>query len=465
MTQTKTPTELGTKPVGQLLMQYAIPAIIAMCVASMYNIIDSVYIGQWMGPYAISGLALTMPIMNLSAAFGTLVGMGSATLLSVKLGQKDYETARLILGNNIIMNCIIGISYSIVMLLFMTPVLYFFGASDHTLPYARDYILIILIGNVISQSFFGQNAICRAAGFPKQAMTAVIISVILNIVLAPLFIYYLNWGMEGAALATVLSQAVALCRQLLLFSRKDRMLRYERSIFRFDKKIVKNCMAIGLAPFLMNLCACVVVIIVNRSFYTYGGDLSVGAFGIVYRVLFVFIMIVMGINQGMQPIAGYNYGAQQFDRVRKVLKLALFFAVCVTTTGFLVGEFLPQYIVQAFTRDAGLIELSKKGMRLMMIAFPIVGIQMVCTNFFFCIGLAKKSIFLSLTRQLLFVIPALLILPPIFGTTGVWISFPCADVVAAVVAVLMTLREMKRFRRREVAMRQEPVNENQFKLL
>lgn len=450
MTQTKTPTELGTKPVGQLLMQYAIPAIVAMCVASLYNIIDSVYIGQGMGPYAISGLALTMPIMNLSAAFGTLVGMGSATLLSVKLGQKDYETARLILGNNIIMNCIIGITYSIVMLLFMTPVLYFFGASEHTLPYARDYILVILIGNVISQSYFGQNAICRAAGFPRQAMTAVIISVVLNVILAPIFIYWLNWGMEGAALATVLAQLIALCRQLMLFSRKDRMLRYERSIFRFDKKIIKNTMAIGLAPFLMNLCACIVVIIVNRSFYTYGGDLTVGAFGIVYRVLFVFIMIVMGINQGMQPIAGYNYGAQRYDRVRRVVKLALIFAVGVTTTGFLVGEFLPQFIVRAFTQDAQLIKLSTEGMRLMMAAFPIVGIQMVCTNFFFCIGLAKKSIFLSLTRQLLFVIPALLILPPIFGTTGVWISFPCADTVAAVVSILMTLREMKRFRKREM---------------
>lgn len=450
MTQTKTPTELGVKPIGKLLMQYAIPAIIAMCVASLYNIIDSVYIGQWMGPYAISGLALTMPIMNLSAAFGTLVGMGSATLLSVKLGQKDYETARLILGNNIIMNCIIGVTYSVVMLLFMTPVLYFFGASANTLPYARDYIFILLIGNVVSQSFFGQNAICRAAGFPRQAMTAVIISVVLNVVLAPLFIYILKWGMEGAALATVLSQAVALCRQLMLFSRKDRMLRYERSIFRFNRKIVKNSMAIGLAPFLMNLCACVVVIIVNRSFYNYGGDLTVGAFGIVYRVLFVFIMIVMGINQGMQPIAGYNFGAQRYDRVQRVLKLALIFAVCVTTTGFIVGEFLPQYIVRAFTTDPQLIELSKNGMRLMMISFPIVGIQMVCTNFFFCIGLAKKSIFLSLTRQLLFVIPALLILPPILGTKGVWISFPCADVVAAIVSILMTWREIKRFKKRGI---------------
>lgn len=460
MTQTKTPAELGTKPVGQLLIQYAVPAIIAMCVASLYNIIDSVYIGQWMGPYAISGLALTMPIMNLSAAFGTLVGMGSATLLSVKLGQKDYETARLILGNNIIMNCIIGLTYSVVMLLFMTPVLYFFGASANTLPYARDYILIILIGNVISQSFFGQNAICRAAGFPRQAMTAVIISVVLNIVLAPVFIYLLKWGMEGAALATVLSQAVALCRQLMLFSRKDRMLRYERSIFRFDKKIVKNCMAIGLAPFLMNLCACVVVIIVNRSFYTYGGDLTVGAFGIVYRVVFVFTMIVMGINQGMQPIAGYNYGARRYDRVRRVLKLALIFAVCVTTTGFIVGEFLPQYIVRAFTTDEQLIGIAKEGMRLMMIAFPIVGLQMVCTNFFFCIGLARKSIFLSLTRQLLFVIPALLILPPILGTKGVWISFPCADMMAVTVSTLMILREMKRFRRQEQLQEQPAKNEN-----
>lgn len=436
----------------KLLRQYAIPAIIAMCVTSLYNIIDSIYIGQGLGPYAISGLALTMPVMNLSAAFGAMVGMGSATMLSVKLGQKDYETARLILGNNMIMNISIGLIYSVVMLCFMDEILSFFGASDKTLPYARDYMLVLLIGNVLTQSYFGQNAVCRAAGFPRQAMNATILSVGLNIVLAPLCIYTFGWGIEGAAIATITSQTVALCWQLTLFSRKDRMLRYERSIFKFDKDICLNSLAIGLSPFCMNVCACAIFILANRSFKEYGGDLSIGAYGIANRVVFVFIMIVMGINQGMQPIAGYNYGAEKYDRVRKVLKYSLIFAFCVTTTGFLVGELLPEYVVRAFTTDQQLIDLSSNGLRLVMLAFPLVGIQMVCTNFFLCIGLAKKSIFLSLTRQLLFVIPLLATLPPILGTKGVWISFPCADVVAVIVSSIMMYFEMKKFKRREEAL-------------
>ena len=452
MSKLNTTTELGTLSVWKLLMQYAIPAIIAMCVTSLYNIIDSIYIGQGLGPYAISGLALTMPVMNLSAAFGAMVGLGSATMLSVKLGQKDYETARLILGNNMIMNISIGLVYTVVMLCFMDEILAFFGASDKTLPYARDYMVVLLIGNVLTQSYFGQNAICRAAGFPRQAMNATILSVGLNVVLAPLCIYTLDWGIEGAAIATITSQTVALCWQLTLFSRKDRMLRYERSIFKFDKDICLNSLAIGLSPFCMNVCACAIFILANRSFKEYGGDLSIGAYGIANRVVFVFIMIVMGINQGMQPIAGYNYGAEKYDRVRKVLKYSLIFAFCVTTTGFLVGELLPEYVVRAFTTDRQLIELSSNGLRLVMLAFPLVGIQMVCTNFFLCIGLAKKSIFLSLTRQLLFVIPLLATLPPILGTKGVWISFPCADTIAVIVSSTMMYFEMKKFKRREEAL-------------
>ncbi len=443
--------ELGTKPVGHLLLQYAMPAIIAMTASSLYNMVDSIFIGRGVGPMAISGLALTFPFMNLSAAFGAAVGVGASTCISVKLGQRDYSTAQNILGNTVTLNVIIGVAFSILSLLFLDEILYFFGASDKTLPYARDYMVVILLGNVFSHMYFGMNAVLRAAGKPRHAMYATMFTVALNTVLDPIFIYTFGLGIQGAAFATILSQITALVWQMRLFADKRELLHLKRGIYSLSGMIVRNIIAIGMSPFLMNVCACIVVIFINKGLLAYGGDLAVGAYGIANRVVFVFVMVVMGINQGMQPIAGYNFGARQTERLMKVLKYAMIAATVVTTSGFVVAEFIPGLCVSLFTSDAELTRLSVTGLRIIMVTFPIVGYQMVVTNFFQSIGLAKVSIFLSLSRQMLFLLPALFLLPMEYGVAGVWWAMPLSDTVAALVTLVLMVRYMRKMKR-------EPIN-------
>jgi putative MATE family efflux protein len=453
MTQKSVTTELGTKPIQQLLFQYSIPAIIAMTASSLYNIVDSVFIGQGVGPLAISGLALTFPLMNLSAAFGAMVGVGASTLISVKLGQKDYGTAQNVLGNVVTLNLIIGLAFGFICLLLLDPILYFFGASDDTISYARDYMEIILWGNVFTHSYLGLNAVLRSAGHPRQAMMATIATVLINTVLDYLFIYPFGWGIRGAAFATVLAQIIILIWQFKIFSNKNELLHLRRGIYKLKSRIVKETLAIGMSPFLMNLAACLVVLFINKGLKEYGGDLAIGAYGIVNRIIFFFIMIVIGLNQGMQPIAGFNFGARQYDRMMRVMKLTMIAATCVTTAGFLIGELCPGVVVSAFTTDESLKQLAIQGMRIVVAVFPIVGSQMVTTNFFQSVGMASKSIFLSLTRQLLFLLPCLYILPPIMdawmgdGALGVWMSIPTADLLSTVIALWMMAYQLKKFRK------------------
>lgn len=448
--QNNIPTELGTEKVGKLLMQYAIPAIIAMTASSLYNMVDSIFIGQGVGPLAISGLALTFPLMNLAAAFGSLVGAGAATLVSMKLGQRDYDTAQRVLGNVVILNVVIGILFTVVTLMFLDPILYFFGASEDTIGYARDYMEIILLGNVITHLYMGLNTVIRAAGHPKQAMAATIATVIINTILDPIFIFVFDWGIQGAAIATVLAQIISLAWLIVLFSNKNELIHFHKGIFRLKKRIVTASLSIGLSPFLMNLAATFVVILINQGLKSHGGDLAIGAYGIVNRLVFLFLMIVMGLNQGMQPIAGYNYGAKLYGRVTEVLKLTIYAATVVTCIGFVVGMFFPRLAVSIFTTDTQLIDIAARGMRTVVMFFPIVGFQMVTSNFFQSIGMAGKAIFLSLTRQVLFLIPLLLILPDFLGERGVWLSMPIADFVAFVVAAIMLWHQFKLFKRQEV---------------
>jgi len=449
MEQKGSPIALGTEKVGKLLMQYAIPAIIAMTASSLYNITDSIFIGHGVGALAISGLALTFPLMNLAAAFGSLVGVGASTLMSVRLGQKDYDTANKILGNVFILNIILGLAYTVVVLLFLDPILYFFGASDATLPYAHQYMVVILLGNVVTHMYLGLNAMLRSTGNPQKAMYAMLISVLINVVLNPLFIFVFKWGIQGSAFATVISQTLMLIWQINIFSNKKHFIHLKKGTFRLQRKIVVDSMAIGLSPFMMNAASCVIVVIINQGLIQYGGDLAVGAYGIVNRVIFLFVMIVMGVNQGMQPIAGYNFGAGQFERVTEVLKKTILMATCIMTLGFLIGEFLSNEVASAFTTDKTLIDLSAQGLRIVVIFFPIVGFQMVTSNFFQSIGMAGKAIFLSLTRQLLFLLPCLLILPQIYGVKGVWYSMPSADLAASVVSVFMLVSQYRKFKIRE----------------
>ena len=432
--------ELGTKPVAKLLAQYAFPAIIAMIAASLYNIVDRIFIGQIVGPMAISGLAITFPFINLGAAFGAAVGIGASTSISVKLGQRDYDTAENILGNTVTLNLIIGSAFGIICLIFLDPILRFFGASDATIPYARSFMEVILAGNVISHMYFGMNAVLRAASKPRQAMMATIFTVLMNIVLDFIFIRLWGWGIRGAAFATVLSQALALCWQMKQLTNKDEILHLKRGIYRLKRHLVENIISIGISPFLMNVCACIVVIFMNNQLVRYGGDMAVGAFGIAYSVAMIFVMFVIGLDQGMQPIAGYNYGSQQTDRLMRVLKLTIFAATGIMVTAWLIAHLAPYYCARMFTKDPELIRQAIKAIQINMMMYPIVGFQMVVTNFFQCIGKVKISIFLSLSRQLLFLIPLLVILPNFFNLDGVWASLPSSDFLASLVAaIIMTI--------------------------
>ena len=428
-----------------------------MTASSLYNMVDSIFIGQGVNATAISGLAITFPFMNLSGAFGAAIGVGASTLISMKLGQKDYGAAQHLLGNAVSLKIITGLLLMAVCLTFLDPILRFFGASDATLPYARDYMEIILLGNVFTHLYFGMNAVLRSASKPRQAMYATMFTVILNTILDPIFIWVFHWGIRGAAIATILSQVTALCWQVSIFCNKNELLHFTRGTFTPRWSLIKNILGIGMSPFSMNACACVVVIFINNQLVRYGGDTAVGAYGIANRIAFLFFMVVMGINQGMQPIVGYNYGAQQMERVMQVLKYSIFAGVAVMTVGWFVGELMPYPCARAFTSDADLIAMAINGIRINMLAFPLIGYQAVVTNFFQSIGRAKVSIFLSLSRQMLFLLPLLAILPIEYGTDGVWIAMPASDTIAFVVTVFMMVRYMKTIKK-ERAMRPREAN-------
>ena len=449
----RVPTELGTENIGKLLIQYAIPAIIAQTAASLYHMIDSIFIGHipQVGALAISGLATTFPFMNLSAAFGAMVGIGGATQLSVRLGQRDYDSAKIILGNLVTLNLIVGSLFAGISLIFLNDILFFFGASEQTLPYARAFMEIMLYGNLVTHLYFGINAALRAAGHPKQAMYATILTVAMNIIFAPIFIYVLNWGIRGAATATILSQTITLIWQLKQLSNPNELLHLQRGIYKLRTNIVKGILSIGIAPFFINAAACIVVIIINKGLrgYSENGDLSIAAYGIANRVQFIFVMVVLGLTQGMQPIVGYNYGARRQERVKETLKLTIFWATVVTTLGFVVSVFFPEYVAKAFTTEENLINSAKTTMRTISIFMPVIGFQLVTTNFFQSIGKVNKSIFLSLTRQILLLIPLLLILPIFLGENGVWYSMPISDIIAAMLTVVLLIQQFREWKRGE----------------
>ena len=443
----KATLELGTKPVGRLLWQYALPAIIAMSASSLYNIIDRVFIGQVVGADAIAGLAITFPFMNLGAAFGAAVGIGTSTAISVKFGQKDYQTAEQLMGNSVVLNLIIGAAFSVLCLIFLEPILRFFGASDATIPYATSFMQVILAGNISSHMYFGMNAVLRAASKPRQAMMATLFTLVMNILLYLVFIPWWAWGIRGAGLATAISQCLALCWQIKIFANPNELLHFKRGIYRLRASLVKLIVSIGISPFLMNVCACIVVILVNRQLVTYGGDMAVGAFGVANAISTVFGMFVIGLNQGMQPIAGYNYGSRQFDRLMRVLRLAIASATAIMIVGWIVGMFFPRLMSRMFTSDAQLIKMSVMAIHYNMLMFPFIGFQMVVTNFFQCIGKVKISIFLSLSRQLILLIPLLIVLPLRFNLDGVWAAVPTSDFTSAIIAGVFMFWYMRKFKR------------------
>lgn len=444
------PHILGTEKIGKLLVEYSIPAIIGMTLTSLYNIIDSVFIGHGVGAMAISGLAISFPLMNLLVAFCTLVGVGGATISSIRLGQKDVEGAEKVLGNVTVLCVINSIFYGSITLIFLDKVLFFFGASHDTLPYARDFMQIILLGSPITYVMIGLNNIMRATGYPKKAMLSSMLTVGCNIVLAPIFIFWLGWGIRGAAIATILSQFAGMIWVLSHFMQPTSYIRFKKGIFRLRRRIVENIFGIGMSPFLMNVCASAIVIIFNNSLLHYGGDLAIGAYGILNRLLMLFVMVVLGLTMGMQPIIGYNHGAHKFDRVKQTLKYCIITGGCITSFGFLFSELFPGMVVNMFTDDKELTSLARTGLQIGVMMFPFVGIQIVISNFFQSIGKAKISIFLSLSRQLLYLLPCLLLLPRRWGLDGIWFSMPVSDLLAFIAACLMLAYHMKKINKNNI---------------
>ena len=446
-TDSAVPVELGTEPIGKLLKAYALPAIIAMTASSLYNMIDSIFIGHGVGPLALAGLALTFPLMNLSSAFGTLVGVGGSTILSVLLGQKNYAASNKVVSNIVTLNLIIGLLFTVAVLLFLDPVLYFFGASENTIVYAREYMQVILYGNIITHVYFGLNSALRASGAPKKAMFLTLLSVVLNVALAPVFIFWLGMGIRGAALATVIAQVISLCFSMKHFSNPANAVHFEKGIIRLNWRIAKDSLAIGFGPFLMNSAACLVSLFIVQQFSKYSGDLGIGAYGIDNRVTFIFIMICMGLNQGMQPIAGYNYGARKYSRVKEVYRRTVIYATAVTSLCFIVSVFFPDIVTRIFTDDEELTVMANHGLRIMNIVFPFVGFQIVSTNLFQCLGMVNKSIFLSLARQILCLLPVLYLLPLAIEADGIWWSFPISDAVATILTVILIIQLVHKLRR------------------
>ena len=445
-------TELGTQSIRSLLLKYALPGIIAMTASSLYNMVDSIFIGHGVGAMALSGLTVAKPFMDICAAFGTLVGVGASSLVAIKLGEKDYRSANDVLANVILLNVLLGALVMAVGLYWLDPILYAFGASDVTIAYAREYMEIILWGNILTHIYYGLNSMLRSIGHPKIAMYATIVAVVTNIILDPIFIFVLDMGVRGAALATMISQLVSVIIELVIFLNPKEVIYFHRGIWRLKRDITMRALGIGTAPFLMHMASCFVVIVLNNQLKRYGGDMAIATFGITNRFMFFFAMVVMGLNQGMQPIVGYNYGAKLFDRMTRALKLTAMCATCVMGVLWLFGLIWPEGFIRLFTHDELLIAQSIAPARVMLCTMVMVGFPMVVGSFYTSIGMSGKAIFLSLTRQVIFLIPCILLMPLLFQTLnftpiwGVWWSLPICDALAAVLAAIILNRDMRKFR-------------------
>ena len=436
--------QLGSEPIGKLLWRYSIPAIVGIVVMQLYNIVDRIFIGQGVGSEAIAGLAITFPVMNLSAAVGTLIGQGAAARISIVLGQNDKRRAELILGNSLVLTLLLGFTYISLIAIFLDDILLLFGASEVTLPYARDFMAYILPGMLMMNLCFSFNNIMRASGYPTKAMVTMFIGAGLNVILAPIFIFVLGLGIKGAAIATDIAMTISMIFVMWHFFSKKSELHFKPGIYRLRWSIFTAITAIGAAPFVVNMAGSALNAIVNNVLHQYGGDDAVGALGILMTYAQLLVMIVIGITQGMQPIIGYNYGARKFHRLKRAFWLSVAAASVVTTLGALSAQFFPEYIARAFTTDTDLIEKTAQALRIALLVFWAVGFQIVATNLFQSLGLASKSIFLSLTRQILFLLPLIYILSKAFGLTGVWVAYSTSDIVATLVTTVMVFLQMRK---------------------
>lgn len=447
--QTKKEIDFQTKRINKIVWEYALPGIIGTVVTALYNVIGRIFIGQGVGALAISGLAITFPVMNLTSSIGMLVGAGAAARISISLGKRDKLTSEKILGNSLLLTIILNAVFITLILIFLEPILRAFGASDLTLPYAYDYLKIVLLGNVFVSLTYNFNAMMRSSGYPKKAMVTMLIGAVFSVILTPIFLYGFDLGIQGVAWATVTSMLLGMLFVMHHFLQKKSLIRLKWKYIKLNKKIILAIVSIGMSPFSMQVAASGVAVLMNTSLIRHGGDLAVGAYGIINTVLMMFLMIIMGLNQGTQPIIGYNYGAANYKRVRETLLYALKIATIITVAGALIGVIFPGVFAAAFTTDAELMSITERGIRIAVSAMPLVGFQIVSSSFFQSIGFAAKSLIQSLSRQLIFLVPGIILLPRLWGLDGLWIAMPVSDVLAFILSLLLLIYQLRQLKRME----------------
>lgn len=441
--------QLGTLPVGSLLFKFSIPAIVGMLINVLYNIVDRIFIGKGVGPLAISGVGITLPFMTILMAFGMLVGIGGAAIISIRLGEGKVDEAEHLLGNTFVLLAIVSTAVGAVCLLFLDNLLPLFGASENTFFYAKDYISIILAGAVFNAVGFGLNNSIRSDGSPKTAMMTNIIGAVTNIILDYLFIMKWGWGIKGAAYATVIGQSLNTIWVIKYFIGSQSTLKLRKKYFKLDFNLIKSIFAIGMSPFAIQLASSVINVLANTTLKANGGDYAIGAMSILISIAMIFLMPIFGLNQGAQPIIGYNYGAKQYARVKKALLQAIIAATTICALGAMFIQFAPEMMVGIFTSDENIISIGSTGLKIFLFAIPVIGFQIIASNFFQAIGKAKISLFLSLLRQVIILIPMLLILPRIFGLNGVWYSYPISDISSSIITSIFLLRELSLLKKME----------------
>ena len=450
---------LGEEKISKLLMEFSIPAIIGMVVNTLYNIVDRMYIGNIkdIGGLALTGVGITMPIMTIIMAFGMLIGIGTSARISLKLGEHKREEAEKHLGNAFTLIIIASVLITIIGLVFMHKILGLFGASADTEIYAREYMQIIFFGTIFNMLSFGLNHSIRSDGSPKVAMLSMLIGAGTNIILDPIFIFVFGMGVRGAAIATVISQIVSTIWILYYFTKGKSNLKIKREYLSLDKAIVLSIFSIGVSPFSMQIAQSIVQVLANNALKTYGGDLAIGAMTIINSVAMIFMMPIFGLNQGSQPIIGYNYGAEKYKRVKQAVKSATIVATIIVSIGWIITQAAPHLLISIFNRDEQLVGIASTGMRIFLLMLPVVGAQVISSNYFQSIGKAKISMFLSLLRQVILLIPCLIILPKIFGLTGVWLAGAVSDGLSSLITLIIFFMSVRKLKDKEEIVDKEAI--------
>jgi len=447
-------SDLGSKRIGPLLAKLAIPSTIGMLVNSLYNVVDTIFVGRGVGTLAIAGIGIVFPIQMIIMAIAQLFGMGAASMVSRSLGKKNYDSASNIAANSFIASFALGIFAAIVVFIFLNPILRVFGATENILPFARDYLSIVTFGFIFFPFVVSSNNLIRAEGAAKNAMTVMIVGAVVNIILDPIFIFRFNMGIKGAAYATIIAQFSAFLYIILYYILGKSSLNIRIVHLRMKWRIVKEMVSLGFASFIRQVSMSLLIIVVNNSLRVYGGDIAIAVFSVVNRVVMFVTMPLFGIVAGAQPMIGFNYGANNMGRVKESLKTSVLSTVAIGAVFFIVFMVIPSKIINLFSTDAELINMGIFPLRMIMLLFPFIGFQVIGSGFFQSIGKARPSIVLSLSRQVLFLIPLVLLLPLLLGINGIWIAFPIADLLAIIVTGILVYRELKKINKLQIALKE-----------